>query len=92
MNVNQKKSISSLYGLLSNRAQDKAKPVNPVSHSISLGLRQADQVHANGLTLWASASHQLLNFGLGDDGLIGCAVSVLDSQKRILGHGIIGWN
>jgi hypothetical protein len=40
----------------------------------------------------ASTTLQRLNLGVGDTGVVGRTVSVVDEHQVVVGEGIIGWN
>jgi hypothetical protein len=72
-------AVDSKYGQpLASSAQ---APKNPVLHSFFVN--PCSSTNTAGIRL---------HLGAGGDGVVGRTVSVVDSRRRVLGEGIIGWS
>ncbi|KAI1618365.1 hypothetical protein EDD37DRAFT_263501 [Exophiala viscosa] len=61
-------------------SEDDSSLVNPIMHSFLVNVATV-----------SSTGDERLNLGVGDDGIVGRTVSMLDGRsKRILGEGVIG--
>ena len=49
-------------------------------------------VHSFVTSFDSSTAGVRLNLGVGGDGVVGRTVSIVDSRRRLLGEGVIGWS
>ena len=65
---------------------------NPVMHSFFVNQVSSKSTERTQKTAIASTLLQRLNLSVGETGVVGKTVSVLDEHKVLVGEGIIGWN